>query len=750
MKQIIFLISFLFSVSLVGQRTQVATTVMGGDTVLYKATYHDVYVMNVDSTYDLDTSIMIHFDAEYPRPFPDTIEHALTFANGVTRTGNFVRNDLITGKSGGQTVVGGTASGDDLTISSTTNGTKGNINFGTSTYDEVNNYLGVNDASPISQLSVVGTTRLGAGYGYGDNWIPYADGNNYLRANNHIFADVSATEYMRLTSDGKLGINITNPSQSLTVSSPTTYEGILVKGNVAPNISFVQNAGTTPAYKVGLSGNDGTALSISSGAAATDLVHIKSDGKVGIGTTSPTAKLHALLGGSGSTGPTGTTIIGQNSAAGQSSYLTLVGAYNAEAGIVFTDESIAYKGKIGYNNSTEDLYFNTNGTEKMRVLSSGNVGIGTTSPSAKLDVQSSTGQQAVFSGHSPAGAASYNGDIRIGSNASYQGQIYYDGGAPTSFILNNVYNNSGSLIKFQVAGSDKMAIKGDGNVGIGTTSPTQKLDVVGNIALSGDIKSTGKVGAGTASPDRTLHTIDATALTNTVTYPLRVSHATSGTPAISFGVGIESELENASGTDKVASAITTVWADPTNGTEDAQMEIALMKNGSLATGVVIDNDGNVLVTSETYGAGWSGSKEVPTKDDLYDKIEGLQAAIIGAIYPVGSLYTSTVSTNPGTVLGVGTWVAFGAGRVMVGIDAGQSEFDTVEETGGAKTHTLTVDEMPAHTHTISSTTADGGGTNIVDMGVTASGSVTTGSAGGGASHNNLQPYIVVYMFKRTS
>lgn len=728
MRQIIFSIFILCSFAISAQRTAVQTAVMSGDTVLYKATYHDVYTFdNVDSVYVLDTTIMVHFDAEYPRPFPDTIEHALTFANGVTRTVNFVRNDLITGKSGGQTVVGGTASGDDLTISSTTNGTKGNINFGNSTYNEVTNNLGLGTSSPYSgfKLDVYGDA--------GFQGRTYIKTGGSIQGINAFPGSVASLVLQDL--GGNVGIGITNPSQSLTVSSPTTYEGILVKGNVAPNISFVQNAGTTPAYKVGLSGNDGTALSISSGAGATDLVHIKSSGNVGIGTTSPSqklsilrpdagwlagfgangvqdllkigyadtytsgettlesspygsfglrtqnnrhlllmpngtgnvgigttspnAKLHALLGGTGSTGPTGTTIIGQNSAADQSSYLTLVGAYNAEAGIVFTDESIAYKGKIGYSNSTEDLYFNTNGTEKMRVLSSGNVGIGTASPSAALEV-------------------------------------------------------------------------------------------VGNIVLSGDIKSTGKVGAGTSSPDRTLHTIDATALTNTITYPLRVSHATSGTPAISFGVGIESELENASGTDKVASAITTVWADPTNGTEDAQMEIALMKNGSLATGVVIDNDGNVLVTSETYGAGWSGSKEVPTKDDLYDKIESLQAAIIGAIYPVGSLYTSTVSTNPGTILGVGTWVAFGAGRVMVGIDAGQTEFDTVEETGGAKTHTLTVDEMPAHTHTISSTTADGGGTNIVDMGVTASGSVTTGSAGGGAAHNNLQPYIIVYMWKRTS
>ena len=70
------------------------------------------------------------------------------------------------------------------------------------------------------------------------------------------------------------------------------------------------------------------------------------------------------------------------------------------------------------------------------------------------------------------------------------------------------------------------------------------------------------------------------------------------------------------------------------------------------------------------------------------------------IFPVGSIYMAVVSTNPSSFFG-GTWTAFGTGRTVVGIDAGQTEFDTVEETGGAKTHTLTTSEMPSHTHSYS-------------------------------------------------
>lgn len=139
-----------------------------------------------------------------------------------------------------------------------------------------------------------------------------------------------------------------------------------------------------------------------------------------------------------------------------------------------------------------------------------------------------------------------------------------------------------------------------------------------------------------------------------------------------------------------------------------------------------------------------------------------------ALYPVGSIYiNATNSTNPGTLLGFGTWVAFGAGRVPVGFDATQTEFDTAEETGGEKTHTLTVAEMPAHNHTIGDWLFNGAAASGVHYGYgyqtntgaltdrttyTSSGEVQGGvrDTGGGGAHNNLQPYITVYMWKRTA
>ena len=128
------------------------------------------------------------------------------------------------------------------------------------------------------------------------------------------------------------------------------------------------------------------------------------------------------------------------------------------------------------------------------------------------------------------------------------------------------------------------------------------------------------------------------------------------------------------------------------------------------------------------------------------------------VYPVGSVYiNAAVETNPGTLLGFGTWVDIGGGRVLVGQDASDTDFDTLLETGGAKTHTLSISEIPAHTHnqgSHDSTAGDGGAYNtefIRDHSDTANGpNVESSSTGGGSAHNNVQPYIVVKMWRRTA
>ena len=142
-------------------------------------------------------------------------------------------------------------------------------------------------------------------------------------------------------------------------------------------------------------------------------------------------------------------------------------------------------------------------------------------------------------------------------------------------------------------------------------------------------------------------------------------------------------------------------------------------------------------------------------------------AALSAIYPVGSIYiNATSATNPSTLLGFGTWTAFGAGRVMVGLDASDALFDTAEETGGSKdavvvshTHTATVTD-PGHAHSynqpVQSNAANPPGSSGSQASATTTGTATTGitvansTTGVSGTNANLQPYITVRMWKRTA
>lgn len=149
-------------------------------------------------------------------------------------------------------------------------------------------------------------------------------------------------------------------------------------------------------------------------------------------------------------------------------------------------------------------------------------------------------------------------------------------------------------------------------------------------------------------------------------------------------------------------------------------------------------------------------------------------AAFQAMYPVGSIYiNATSSSNPNTLLGFGTWTAFGAGRVMVGLDSGNALFDTAEETGGSAdaivvshTHTATTDTVAAHAHdysvagsgqlvdpfegqgSLSCLTANS--TTQTSSAGAHSHTITVASSGSSGTNANYQPYITVRMWKRTA
>ena len=194
----------------------------------------------------------------------------------------------------------------------------------------------------------------------------------------------------------------------------------------------------------------------------------------------------------------------------------------------------------------------------------------------------------------------------------------------------------------------------------------------------------------------------------------------------------------------------------------------------IVKGTEIDTEFNSIATAiatkaDLVGPTFTGTPVAPTASSGTNTTQIATTAFVqtafALLYPVGSIYTNaTVSTNPATLLGFGTWTAFGAGRVMVGFNSSNALFDTAEETGGSAdsvvvshTHTATVSETP-HSHTYNTPASPGasgtGGlgsagsasTSAVSTGLTVAIS-TTGSSG---TNTNYQPYITVYMWKRTA
>jgi hypothetical protein len=202
---------------------------------------------------------------------------------------------------------------------------------------------------------------------------------------------------------------------------------------------------------------------------------------------------------------------------------------------------------------------------------------------------------------------------------------------------------------------------------------------------------------------------------------------------------------------------------------------------SIATAVATKADlaSPTFTGSPVLPTGTTATTQTSTDSSTKLATTAFVQTVLQALYPVGTVYTNaTSSTNPATLLGFGTWTAFGAGKVMVGLDSGDATFSTVGNTGGSKdavnvshTHTATSTVTdPTHRHNIGSndSTADDGGnsggqefarnsgsgnganvyTNYASTGITVSTSIST--EGSSATNANLQPYVVVYLWKRTA
>lgn len=146
---------------------------------------------------------------------------------------------------------------------------------------------------------------------------------------------------------------------------------------------------------------------------------------------------------------------------------------------------------------------------------------------------------------------------------------------------------------------------------------------------------------------------------------------------------------------------------------------------------------NIIASIETQLADKANTKDVPVALD-----------ILKSVYPVGAIYISTVSTSPTTLFGFGTWERI-KDTFLLGAGSNYSAGDV----GGESSHTLTIEEMPSHVHKISSTLMWADKTGDVQPGTKTyyqrSGNQTTQSVGDNKPHNNMPPYLAVYMWKRT-
>lgn len=132
-----------------------------------------------------------------------------------------------------------------------------------------------------------------------------------------------------------------------------------------------------------------------------------------------------------------------------------------------------------------------------------------------------------------------------------------------------------------------------------------------------------------------------------------------------------------------------------------------------------------------------------------------QRATLGLsiMWPVGSVFTSVVATNPNTLLGFGTWGSIAAGRVLVGLDSGDASFDAVKETGGAKT---VQSSAQSFTGSVVTTSSAGGSAITVTNGAFSVSTPHThtvtaaGTNAPGAATSVVQPYFVVYFWERTA
>ena len=377
----------------------------------------------------------------------------------------------------------------------------------------VNDKVGIGTINPEAKLEVAnGTVK------FSENWFPYIDGNNYHRAINHIFADKAGNEKMRITGTGNFGIGTTTPTEKLEVNGNIQLSGTIKYGNAGIRTESRNNAG--------LQGNAGAMSGFYETYAPLNFP--KDDSNwwhlIDVRHSNPTNNYAMQFSGSFfdqklyfrktnndpatpwrelmTLDPSGEMTIGKSDYTGGSLFLG-----NANHGV---KRGYTVNGNdVGFYTTSGDLFLSTLGTTTNQFVmkqTTGNVGIGTTTPSEKLEVAGNMTVKQVANANlliEGTGASSYSGGALLLKSGDVQANDKYNqtsivtdrGTTGTAMFsiqrrLNNAYfgqladysdingwNLNTAIDRNAIATSPKFSINPNGNVGIGTQTPTGKFEI---------------------------------------------------------------------------------------------------------------------------------------------------------------------------------------------------------------------------------------------------------------------------------